>query len=100
MSNNFYSLVKSEISTEKTQVALEKNNIRSFICLPTVRKEHIQVAFEQSFGYAPEKINILTFYKTIVNKRNRSQKKVAMKKVLLRLPKGKELTQIKEKVIK
>ena len=97
MSNNFYSLVQHEINTEKTQSVLEKHNVRSFVCLPFVRKEHIKIAFEKSFGYAPEKINILTFYKTVINRRNRSQKKVAMKKVLLRLPKGKELTQLKEK---
>ncbi len=97
MSNNFYALVQREITTEKTQILLEKNNVRVFVCLPSIKKEQIVVAFEKSFGYAPEKINILTFYKTIVNKRNRSQKKVAMKKILLRLPKGKELVQIKEK---
>lgn len=95
--SNFYSLVQREINTEKSQSSLEKNNIRTFVCLPSVKKNAIKNAFEKSFGFLPEKINILTFHKIIVNRRNRTQKKVAMKKILLRLPSGKDLIQIKEK---
>lgn len=90
----FYSLVKQEINTEKTQSLLEKSNVRTFACLPSVRKKCIEDAFEKSFGYKPEKINILTFTKTVANKRLRTMRKVTMKKVLLRLPKGKDLVRI------
>ena len=51
MSNNFYTLVQREITTEKTQILLEKNNVRVFVCLPSTRKEQIVTAFEKSFGY-------------------------------------------------
>lgn len=90
----FYSLVKREINTEKTQSLLEKHNVRTFTCLPSVRKKCIESAFEKSFGYKPEKINILTFTKAITNRRLRTMRKATMKKVLLRLPKGKDLTPI------
>jgi ribosomal protein L23 len=90
--SEFYALVKQEINTEKSQNALEKTNVRTFVALPVVRKKEIENAFVLSFGYKPEKINILTFSKIIANKRNRTTRVVRMKKVFIFLPKGKDLT--------
>ncbi len=92
--SEFYALVKQEINTEKSQNALEQANVRTFIALPVVRKKEIESAFVLSFGYKPEKINILTFSKIIANKRNRTTRVVRMKKVFIFLPKGKDLTLI------
>ncbi len=94
--SNFYSLLKQEINTEKSQKSLEQNNIRTFICLPSVRKKEISSVFNIEFGYKPEKINILTFSKTINNRRNRTTRVIKMKKVFIFLPKGKDLTPIKK----
>ena len=92
--SEFYALVKQEINTEKSQNALEQANVRTFVALPVVRKKEIESAFILSFGYKPEKINILTFSKIIANKRNRTTRVVRMKKVFIFLPKGKDLTLI------
>ena len=92
--SEFYALVKQEINTEKSQKALDESNIRTFVALPSVRKKEIESAFVLSFGYKPEKINILTFSKIIANKRNRTTRVVRMKKVFIFLPKGKDLTLI------
>ena len=92
--SEFYALLKQEINTEKSQKALEEANVRTFIALPSVRKKEVESAFVIAFGYKPEKINILTFSKSINNRRNRTSRIVRMKKVFIFLPKGKDLTLI------
>jgi ribosomal protein L23 len=94
--SDFYTLLKQEINTEKTQKLSEQHNIRTFICLPTVKKNDVMNAFKVTFGYDPEKINILTFAKRINNRRNRTTRVVKMKKAIIFLPKGKDLTPIKK----
>lgn len=96
MAENFYQLIHHEVNTEKSQKQLSDSNTRTFICLPSVRKCAIEKAFMASFGYKPEKINILTFTKTINNRRSRTSRKVKMKKFFILLPKGKDLTQVKQ----
>lgn len=92
----FDQLVKYEVNTEKSQKQLSDVNLRTFVCLPNVRKKAIEHAFVQSFGYNPEKINSLTFTKVINNRKSRTSRKVKMKKFFILLPKGKDLTQIKK----
>jgi len=94
--SQFYNIVQQEINTEKSQKALDERNLRTFTALPSVRKHDIEKAFDLSFGYKPEKINILTFTKTINNRKKRSIRKVKMKKIFILLPKGKDLTLVKK----
>ncbi len=92
----FDQLVQYEVNTEKSQKQMSEANLRTFVCLPNVRKSAIQKAFVTAFGYTPEKINSLTFTKLINNRRSRTSRKVKMKKFFILLPKGKDLTQIKK----
>lgn len=88
----FYSIIKKEVNTEKSQNSLQKNNVRTFITLPNIRLKDILSSFEKSFGYKPLKINSLTFTKIINNRRIRSSRVVKMKKFFITLPEGKNLT--------
>ncbi|MFT4967082.1 MAG: ribosomal protein L23 [Candidatus Deianiraeaceae bacterium] len=90
----FYKITSREINTEKSQKGLEVNQ-RTFISLPSVKKKDILSAFVKSFGYKPDKINSLTFMKVINNRKNRTARRVKMKKFFITLPDGKKLTPIK-----
>lgn len=91
---DFYKIVTKECNTEKSQKCMSSFNIRTFITLPSVRSSDIRSAFIRSFGYEPLKINSLTFVRLVNNKRSRTKKRVTMKKFLIALPKGKDLTSL------
>lgn len=90
----FYKLVKKEITTEKSQKSLDAQNTRTFITLPSVRKNEVESSFVKTFGFKPEKINSLTFLKAINNRKTRAVRRVKMKKFFITLPKGKELVPV------
>lgn len=90
----FFKIIKKEVNTEKSQNDLSKKNTRTFITLHDVKTNDILSAFKKSFGYEPKKINSLTFTKVINNRRNRTSRKVKMKKFFITLPEGKDLTTV------
>ena len=93
--DKFYTIVKKEVNTEKSQKHLTEKNLRTFITLPNVTKHSLESLFLKSFGFKPEKINSLTFTKIINNRKTRTSRRVKMKKFFILLPQGKELNHTK-----